>query len=91
MPAATDSSLVRLIPRPDGSMAVHSYDTGTMLGVIPACALERRGEPLPDLEQQVETATTRREQQRLQDFTAGLVIAGAFVAGVVVGILLSYV
>lgn len=84
---ASDSSLVRLIPRADGSMGVHSYATGNLLGTIPACALERRGEPLPDLETQVETATARREQERQGELVAGVLLGLAVVFGFLLGLL----
>lgn len=84
-PMIASDSTVRLIPRANGDTGIHDYYTGKLLGVLPACAIEPK--PLAD---QIETVTVRRERERSQDMVAGLVLGTAFVAGVVVGVLITY-
>lgn len=85
---ATDST-VKLLPRADGSTGIHDYRTGRLLGVLPACATEF--EPAPEtLQNQIETVTIRRARERREEITCGMMLGIAFVAGVAVGALLSY-
>lgn len=84
---ASDST-VRLIPRANGDTGIHDYHTGRLLGVLPACAIEPK--PFADLAVQIETVTVRRKRERREERWAGLVLGTAFVAGVAVGVFLTY-
>lgn len=82
------STLVRLVSRNDGTYSVHHSDTGRVLMELQKIdhpALERRADVAPDLEDQVETAKERREQERSQEMLAGLFLGLAVVAGFALG------
>lgn len=82
--------VVRLISRPDGSTGVHHTDTGRLLFVFPP----REYEPTPvatPLDEQLRATTQRRRRERRSDLLNGIVGGLIFMAGVVVGVLLTYV
>ncbi len=87
---ACDSTVV-LIPRPSGDLSIHDAKTGRLLGELPACVV--RGEA-PSLDEQMQATTVRlrsEKRERREEVTAGLFLGTAFVCGVAIGVLLTWI